>query len=55
MSGAGPLSRLPRWLFRIRTRLLLLNVIIVSVPVLGLGFARLSTPSSISGVAVRLR
>jgi len=40
MSGAGPLSRLPRWLFRIRTRLLLLNVIIVSVPVLGLGFAR---------------
>jgi two-component system sensor histidine kinase ChvG len=40
MSGAGPRSRLPRWLFRIRTRLLLLNVIIVSVPVLGLGFAR---------------
>ena len=40
MSAAGPLSRLPRWLFRIRTRLLLVNVIIVSVPVLGLGFAR---------------
>ena len=40
MSGAGPLSRLPRWLFRIRTRLLLVNVIIVSVPVLGLAFAR---------------
>ena len=36
----GSLSRLPRWLFRIRTRLLLVNVIIVSVPVLGLGFAR---------------
>ncbi|HEY7371368.1 MAG TPA: ATP-binding protein [Polyangia bacterium] len=40
MSGAGPLWRLPRWLFRIRTRLLLVNAVIVSVPVFGLAFAR---------------
>ncbi len=33
-------SRLLRWQFRIRTRLLLVNVIIVTVPVIGLAFAR---------------
>jgi len=32
--------RLMRWQLRIRTRLLLVNVVIVTVPVLGLGFAR---------------
>ena len=34
------LSRLLRWQFRIRTRLLLVNVIIVTVPIIGLAFAR---------------
>ncbi len=33
-------SRLRRWHFRIRTRLLLVNVIIVTVPIIGLAFAR---------------
>ena len=33
-------ARLPPWLFRIRTRLLLVNVFIVTVLVLGIGFAR---------------
>jgi two-component system sensor histidine kinase ChvG len=33
-------SRLRRWQFRIRTRLLLVNVIIVTVPIIGLAFAR---------------
>jgi two-component system sensor histidine kinase ChvG len=32
--------RLLRWQFRIRTRLLLVNVIIVTVPIIGLAFAR---------------
>lgn len=32
--------RLLDWLFRIRTRLLLVNVLIVAVPLLGIGFAR---------------
>ena len=34
-------ARLPRWLFRIRSRLLLVNVLIVSVPVLGLALRAL--------------
>jgi two-component system sensor histidine kinase ChvG len=50
MSGAGPLSRLPRWLFRIRTRLLLVNAIIVSVPVFGLAFARFYEREMLSAV-----
>lgn len=33
-------SRLWRWQFRIRTRLLLVNVVIVTVPIVGLAFAR---------------
>jgi two-component system sensor histidine kinase ChvG len=40
MARAGWLMALPRWLYRIRTRLLLVNVVIVCVPVVGLGFAR---------------
>jgi two-component system sensor histidine kinase ChvG len=40
MSVRGLLARLWRFQFRIRTRLLLVNVIIVTVPVLGLAFAR---------------
>lgn len=36
----GLLSRLLRWQFRIRTRLLLVNVIIVTVPMIGIAFAR---------------
>jgi two-component system sensor histidine kinase ChvG len=40
MKTAGRLMALPRWLYRIRTRLLLVNVVIVCVPVVGLGFAR---------------
>jgi two-component system sensor histidine kinase ChvG len=40
MSARGLLARLWRWQFRIRTRLLLVNVFIVTVPILGLGFAR---------------
>ena len=50
MNAAGPLSFLPRWLFRIRTRLLLVNVIIVSVPVLGLAFARFYEREMLSAV-----
>ncbi len=34
-------ARLFDWLYRIRTRLLLVNVLIVAVPLVGLGFARL--------------
>jgi two-component system sensor histidine kinase ChvG len=40
MSLRGALGRLLRWQLRIRTRLLLVNVVIVTVPVAGLAFAR---------------
>ena len=40
MSLRGALGRLLRWQLRIRTRLLLVNVLIVAVPVAGLAFAR---------------
>lgn len=36
----GRVWRLFAWLFRIRTRLLLVNVLVVAVPLLGVGFAR---------------
>jgi two-component system sensor histidine kinase ChvG len=40
MNLRGALGRLLRWQLRIRTRLLLVNVVIVTVPVAGLAFAR---------------
>jgi two-component system sensor histidine kinase ChvG len=40
MTAGERLGRFWRFLFRIRTRLLLVNVIIVTVPIVGLGFAR---------------
>jgi two-component system sensor histidine kinase ChvG len=40
MKSAGRARRALAWLYRIRTRLLLVNVLIAAVPLLGVGFAR---------------
>jgi two-component system sensor histidine kinase ChvG len=40
MTGSGRARRALAWLYKIRTRLLLVNVMIAAVPLLGVGFAR---------------